>query len=600
MATNAEVEAAIKVETDRAMSVEESLQTQINIIMSNPDAEGAINSINEFTQYVKDHGEIAEGFRTDINKNKEDIASEIERAEGAESALSGRLDALETIDHEAYKTADATLKSELEDEIALKADATALENAVEELENANSALDGRLVAVEGALAEEGSVAKAIAAAEERAAADAETKANAAKDAAIADAEAKYATTGALSQLETELDARLDVLEAYEHDTYATKEELGVVDGKADSNAALITNLTGRLDGIVAQGGEPNTINTIKVNGVAQAIDSEKAVNIVMPTKFSDLTDDSGFSDLISAAKKQADKGVSDAAAADAKAVVNAEEIGKHETRIGSLETSKTDHESRIIALENADTQHAAEYSTLSGIVSGHTEAIAKKADASSLDTAVGRIAANETAINTLNETTVPAINAEIAKKANASALDNYYTKEQIGALDKTVVELIADAKAEATYDDTAIKALISAEEARATKAEEDLDKEIARVEGVLNAALENEGEGLDSIKELAAWIEEHGKDASAMAKGIEDNAAAIAAINHEETGILAQAKAYVDALPAATAEALGLVKYDDVSIKMNESQQLYVAKVSTDILEQGSQTLVLNGGSAKE
>ena len=32
---------------------------------------------------------------------------------------------------------------------------------------------------------------------------------------------------------------------------------------------------------------------------------------------------------------------------------------------------------------------------------------------------------------------------------------------------------------------------------------------------------------------------------------------------------------------------------------MNESNQLYVAKVSTDILEQGSQILVLNGGTAK-
>jgi len=53
----------------------EALQNQINTIMNNPDAEGAINSINEFTQYVKDHGTVADGMRTDINKNKEDIAA---------------------------------------------------------------------------------------------------------------------------------------------------------------------------------------------------------------------------------------------------------------------------------------------------------------------------------------------------------------------------------------------------------------------------------------------------------------------------------------------------------------------------------------------
>ena len=66
---------AIADEEARAKGVEEGLQTQINTIMNNPDAEGAINSINEFTQYINEHGEIAEGFRTDIDKNKEDIAA---------------------------------------------------------------------------------------------------------------------------------------------------------------------------------------------------------------------------------------------------------------------------------------------------------------------------------------------------------------------------------------------------------------------------------------------------------------------------------------------------------------------------------------------
>ena len=44
--------------------------------------------------------------------------------------------------------------------------------------------------------------------------------------------------------------------------------------------------------------------------------------------------------------------------------------------------------------------------------------------------------------------------------------------------------------------------------------------EIARVNGVLVAALENNAEGLDSIKELATWIEEHGEDASGYAAAI--------------------------------------------------------------------------------
>lgn len=54
-----------------------------------------------------------------------------------------------------------------------------------------------------------------------------------------------------------------------------------VEAKAGNNETAIGNLSGRLDGIVAQGGEPNVINNIKVNGVVQAI-TDKAVDITVP------------------------------------------------------------------------------------------------------------------------------------------------------------------------------------------------------------------------------------------------------------------------------------------------------------------------------
>ena len=88
-----QIEDAVKAEADRAKEIEgglrtdvdaimadylkaadkEVLQTQINTIMNNPDTEGVINSINEFTQYIADHGAIAEGFRTDIDANAQAI-----------------------------------------------------------------------------------------------------------------------------------------------------------------------------------------------------------------------------------------------------------------------------------------------------------------------------------------------------------------------------------------------------------------------------------------------------------------------------------------------------------------------------------------------
>lgn len=45
--------------------------------------------------------------------------------------------------------------------------------------------------------------------------------------------------------------------------------------------------------------------------------------------------------------------------------------------------------------------------------------------------------------------------------------------------------------------------------------------EIIRIDNALKAAVENDGEGLDSIKELATWIEVHGSEAAAYAAAIE-------------------------------------------------------------------------------
>lgn len=73
-------------------------------------------------------------------------------------------------------------------------------------------------------------------------------------------------------------------------------------------------------------------------------------------------------------------------------------------------------------------------------------------------------------------------------------------------------------------------------------------------------------------------------------------------INSLSDSLLEIAKKYVDDaianLPEASEETFGLVKIDGDTLKTNESKQLYIAKVSTDLLEQGDQELVLNGGSA--
>lgn len=47
----------------------------------------------------------------------------------------------------------------------------------------------------------------------------------------------------------------------------------------------------KVDGIISEGGEPNVIETVKVNGTALTPDSSKAVNVTVPKKTSDLEND---------------------------------------------------------------------------------------------------------------------------------------------------------------------------------------------------------------------------------------------------------------------------------------------------------------------
>lgn len=57
--------------------------------------------------------------------------------------------------------------------------------------------------------------------------------------------------------------------------------------------ASVDALEDRVDALVTAGGEPNVITSIKVNGAAQTV-TDKAVNIAVPTKVSQIANDSGF------------------------------------------------------------------------------------------------------------------------------------------------------------------------------------------------------------------------------------------------------------------------------------------------------------------
>lgn len=148
-------------------------------------------------------------------------------------------------------------------------------------------------------------------------------------------------------------------------------------------------------------------------------------------------------------------------------------------------------------------------------------------------------------------------NAAAAKKAQdeVDALEQYvgtipvdYTESNIVAfIQKRAAEVLAAAQGgsseTAASVKTALNNYIALNDPKVSKNSEDIDAiikdyltsadknelvgdiaenaaEILRIDAALKAAIENDGAGLDSIKELAAWIEEHGEDAAGYAAAI--------------------------------------------------------------------------------
>lgn len=372
---------------------------------------------------------------------------------------------------------------------------------------------------------------------------------------------------------------------------------------------------------IERGAEVNIIEQIKVNNTALVPDENRAVNITVPTKFSDLTDDSGFDARITAAQQRADKGVSDASTAqttanEAKAAAenNATTIGGISTTVAGHTTTINSHESKISQLEEGQTSLTSSYNTLNGIVSGHTSAIASKAEQTALDTAVSNIATNTTAINTLNNTTIPGLEATINNKANKS---DVYTKTQIGILaqdsdgnDKTIVQMIADAQAAATYDDSAIKAdltkLIGDDKDTSGKATKSIraianEEAVSEVTKIVNGA----PAALDTLKEIADWIIDDNTGSAAVVEDIAKHDAILDGFGgtDEPATVFGFVEQQIAAIPLATlvtgentvTATKGLILPEQSMFEMTDGK---VTAVSTDLLTQGKNTLILNGGSA--
>ena len=390
--------------------------------------------------------------------------------------------------------------------------------------------------------------------------------------------------------------------------YATDEELAATDAKAVAagNAASAAQ---------------NTANEAKT----AAGNAQSAAEAAQTTANQAVQD-------AAAADTKAQTAISNAATAQSKADEAFNKATTNTTSIGSLRDDLTteqgkitnlqsivgEHTTKITDLEAFQTEHTALYTALNGTVTTHGTDIAtlkeQKANVTELNAAIADITKNTTAITTLNETTIPGINEEIGKKADASVLDNYYTKAQIGTIEdnKTLIDMIVEAadtsalEARVKANEDAIKAIdfvdnnelaaaIKVETDRAVAKENELAGLIAGNTAVINTMLGNEDEiDLNSIAELAAWITEHGAEAEGMTTAIKKNADDIAAL----TTTVNDNKTATDNAIKAITDNYKVKDVDGTTLELDESGKASIKSVSTDLLAQGKEELIFCAGDA--
>lgn len=418
----------------------------------------------------------------------------------------------------------------------------------------------------------------------------------------------------------------------------------------DQVSGLATALAGKQDTVSF-----NTAYDASTNKAATMSDVGDAKNALVGT-----TEDKSTVDTIKGAKKYADEKAA-SALTDAKAYVDGLVTGEAgvSARVTALE-GKVDVEkvsSAISTAKNEAIAAAEEKDTALKTVilgTGHTGTV--KDAAAAAKAADDKAVAAQTAVDTLSNKVGTIADGKTAAGLigeNATAISGINSKIGTVAEGKTVVGMIADAQAAATYNDTEVRSLITANKTaidtligdeagdKNKSAREMAHEEVAKV-------VDGAPEAFDTLKEISSWISTHSDSAVTMDNSIKANTAAIEKLNGADTVTGSVAKAVKDgvtpvanrvtaienkvtdekvakwdaaqankiesikvgdtaltigedksvSLPAATAAALGLVKVDGTSIESkNGVIGVKAVNVSTLYVADGDE-LVLNGGNA--
>ena len=219
----------------------------------------------------------------------------------------------------------------------------------------------------------------------------------------------------------------------------------------------------------------------------------------------------------------------------------------------------------------------------------------------------GEVLSQLNSYKTLNDERVKAVedkNAEqdTAIKANEDAIEVLNGTGE-GSVSKQVTDAIAEVVASAPQDFDTLKEIADYIASDKTGAAE-LSNKVNANEAAIKAIQEDYLKAADkqAVIDLVSGVETAYKAKDTELAGlIQANTDAIAVLNGDAEGSvnkkIADAIAAIPQIPAATTEVLGLVKASE-TISVDENGVMNVAKVSTDLLVQGEQELIIKGGSS--
>lgn len=279
----------------------------------------------------------------------------------------------------------------------------------------------------------------------------------------------------------------------------------------------------------------------------------------------------------------------------------------HPEDVADINKAIKDLQAKTVLGTYVDGEEAKEYATVKAYVEAAVKAEADRATGAEnalderLDAVEAKFAGDDSVENKIAAALASAqkyTDDEITELVTTGAVKT--NTDAIAAINNADSGILAQAKEYADGLNTAMDTRVDALEATVGKAAEGENAATGLVKAVADnaAAIAAINNGTDGILAKAKAYTD------ALANGaVKDNTDAIAAINSTTDGILVKANAYTDkevgklAATVATTEKLGLVKASD-TVAVAEDGKMSVAKVSTDVLVQGTQEVILHGGNA--